>query len=99
MSLVFIFYLTSNDSNLTLTSFETPDSCIVIPYSVFAYSIVFFLCVIIINCVFSCSRFTYCPKLSTFTSSSAASTSSSTQNGTGRDFNIANNSDIAVNVF
>ena len=51
------------------------------------------------NWVFSCSFFTYCPKLSTFTSSSAASTSSNTQNGTGRDFSIAKSNDIAVNVF
>ena len=39
----------SMPSNFTLTNLETPDSCIVIPYKVFAYSIVFFLCVITIN--------------------------------------------------
>ena len=30
-------------ANFTLTSFDTPLSCIVIPYKVSAYSIVFFL--------------------------------------------------------
>ena len=39
------------------------------------------------------------PKLSTLASSKAASTSSNKQKGTGLIFNIANNNDIAVNVF
>ena len=86
-------------SNFTLTSLDTPDSCIVIPYKTSAYSIVFFLWVITINCVFSLNSFKNLPKLSTFTSSSAASTSSSIQNGTGLVSSIANNSDIAVKVF
>ena len=45
------------------------------------------------------NSFKYLPKLSTFTSSSAASTSSSIQNGTGLTFNIENNNAIAVKVF
>ena len=51
------------------------------------------------NCVFSPSFFKYLPNESTFTSSSAASTSSSIQKGTGLLFKIANNKLIAVNVF
>ena len=86
-------------SNLTLTNLLTPDSCIVIPYNKSTYSIVFFLCVININCVLFLSPFIYCPKLSTLTSSKAASTSSNIQKGTGLDLSIANNKLIAVNVF
>ena len=41
----------------------------------------------------------YSPNTSTLASSSAASTSSSIQNGTGLTLSIANNNDIAVNVF
>ena len=69
------------------------------PYKTSAYSIVFFLWVITINCVLFLNSFKNFPKLSTFTSSSAASTSSKMQNGTGLVSNIANKSDIAVNVF
>ena len=98
---IIMFYYTFSlySSSLTLTSFDTPDSCIVIPYRISANSIVFFLCVINMNWEFFWSLFTYSPKLSTFTSSSAASTSSSTQNGTGLVLSIANNKDIAVKVF
>ena len=69
------------------------------PYNVSTYSIVFFLWVIIINCVLSFNDRTYLPNESTLTSSKAASTSSKTQNGTGLDFKIANNKLIAVKVF
>mgnify|MGYP004669127919 CR=1 FL=1 len=85
--------------SLTDTFLDTPDSCIVIPYNVSINSIVFFLWVIIINCVLSRYLLRYSPKASTLASSSAAYTSSNRQNGTGLTFSIANNSDIAVNVF
>ena len=57
------------------------------------------MCVITINCVFSFKPIKYLPNASTFTSSNAASTSSSIQNGAGLDLIIANNNEIAVNVF
>ena len=52
-----------------------------------------------INSDFSFSFNKYLPKVSTLASSNAASTSSSTQNGDGLDFIIANSKLIAVNVF
>ena len=52
-----------------------------------------------INCVSPLNLDKNLPKLSTLTSSSAASTSSSIQNGTGLTLRIANNNDIAVRVF
>ena len=53
----------------------------------------------IINWLFSLRVNKYFPKESTLASSSAASTSSNTTNGTDLTFNIANNKLIAVNVF
>ena len=61
-----------------------------------ATSIVPFLCVITRNCVFPHNVFKYSANLATFTSSSAASISSKTQNGAGFIFNIANSKAIAV---
>ena len=51
------------------------------------------------NCVSLLNFFKYSANLYTFTSSSAASISSSTQNGAGFIFSIANRSAIAVNAF
>lgn len=93
------FILLFFSSNLTETNLLTPDSCIVIPYKVSTYSIVFFLWVIIINCVLSLYLDKYSEKVKTLLSSSAASTSSNKQNGTGLTFSIANNNAMAVNVF
>ncbi len=56
-----------------------------------------FLCVIVKNCVCPTNFFRYSANLYTFTSSKAASISSSIQNGDGFIFNIENNNAIAVN--
>lgn len=52
-----------------------------------------------INCVLPLYLDKYSEKVKTLLSSSAASTSSNKQNGTGLTFSIANNNAMAVNVF
>src|SRR5699024_4467076 len=83
-------------SNLTDTSLETPDSCIVTPYNASASSIVPFRCVITINCVSSLNSCRKLANRSTFASSNAASTSSKIEKGTDRTYNMANNIAMAV---
>src|SRR5438105_4884050 len=61
-----------------------------------AASIVPRLCVITTNCVRSVSSRSACVKRPTFRSSSAASTSSSTQNGAGRTRRMASSNAVAV---
>src|SRR6266853_5222874 len=73
----------SSPSQRTLTSFDTPGSCIVTPYSTLPVSIVLRLCVTIINCVCPLIWPTNRVKRPTFASSSGASTSSKMQNGLG----------------
>lgn len=82
--------------NFIESSLLIPFSSIVIPYTVSAASIVPFLCVITKNCTSLVNFFKYSANLYTFTSSSVASISSSTQNGAGFIFNIANSNAIAV---
>src|SRR5262249_32106906 len=87
----------SSSSRRTETSFETPPSSIVTPYNTSASSIVPLRCVTTMNCVVSANSRKYSAKRETFASSSAASTSSSTQNGTGLTRKMENNNAIAVN--
>src|SRR5581483_4434725 len=69
--------------NLTDTSFDTPGSCMVTPYSTGAMLIVFLLWVMSTNCVCTLISFTSSVNQPTFASSSGASTSSRMQNGLG----------------
>src|SRR5881275_514490 len=69
--------------NLTDTSFETPGSCIVTPYSTGAILIVFLLWVMRTNCVCTLISFTSSVKRPMLASSRGASTSSRIQNGLG----------------
>ena len=78
---------------------DTPFSCIVIPYSLSAAANVPLLWVITMNWVFFVSLCRYFAYLSTLLSSSAASISSSKQNGDGLRFCIANKRHIAVSAF
>src|SRR3989442_4719131 len=71
-------------SNLTETSFETPTSSMVTPYSARAVSIVRLLWVMTMNCVSADIPTTFSVKRPMFASSSGASTSSSKQKGDGR---------------
>ncbi len=91
--------LSLTSSNRTLTRFEMPDSCIVIPYSVLAQAIVFLQCVTTMNCVHSRNSFSTPTNRSMFASSSAASTSSSTQKGLGRLRKMAKSRATQVSVF
>ena len=84
---------------LTATSFETPGSSMVTPYSRSAISIVRLLCVIRMNCERSVISRTIWLKRPTLASSSGASTSSSMQNGDGLTRKMANSSDTAVSAF
>ena len=65
------------------TSFETPDSSIVTPYSTSAPATVRLLWVMTMNCEFAANSFRRLASLPTFSSSSAASISSRRQNGEG----------------
>ena len=69
--------------NLTDTSFDTPGSCMVTPYSAPAASMVFFECVISTNWVCPDISFNRRVRRSILASSSGASTSSRMQNGLG----------------
>src|SRR5229473_1757533 len=73
----------SSPSQRTLTSFETPGSCIVTPYNTLPVSIVLRLCVTMMNCVWLLISPTSRVNRPTFASSSGASTSSKIQNGLG----------------
>src|SRR5215813_2488041 len=70
-------------SHRTLTSFDTPGSCMVTPYNTGAISMVLRLCVTTMNCVWSLISPINLVKRPTFASSSDASTSSRMQNGLG----------------
>src|SRR5207302_2731958 len=66
----------------TLTSDDTPGSCIVTPYTASAASVVVRgLCVMTMNCVRDLNCVSMLTKRPTFASSSGASTSSSRQKG------------------
>ena len=69
--------------NFTLTSRDTPGSCIVTPYNAAAASMVRLECVITMNCVCADISFTRFVRRPMLDSSSGASTSSITQNGLG----------------
>jgi hypothetical protein len=83
----------------TLTSFDTPFTSIVTPYSRSAISIVRLLCVMMMNCVPLRHLRTIAPKRPTLASSSGASTSSSRQNGLGLIRKIAKIRLTAVSAF
>src|SRR5699024_860810 len=89
----------SASARLSISILDTPCSCMVTPYSMSASSMVPRRCVMTMNCVESVSRRMYCANRATLTSSSAASISSSTQNGVGRSLSIAKYSAIATNAF
>src|SRR5437879_11787415 len=67
----------------TETSFDTPGSCMVTPYSTGAMLMVFLLCVISTNWVWMLISLTRSVKRPMLASSSGASTSSRMQNGLG----------------
>src|SRR5438128_2707213 len=86
-------------ATLTLTSRDTPASCIVTPCRCAASSIVILLCVMIMNCTFCAISRTTSQKRPTLASSSGASTSSIRQNGAGFSWNSASSSATAVIAF
>src|SRR5450631_2083425 len=85
--------------NLTDTSFETPGSCMVTPYSTGAMLMVLLLCVIRMNWVCTLISRTRSVKRAMFASSSGASTSSRIQNGLGVYWKIPTSSASAVSAF
>src|SRR5438309_8507137 len=85
--------------NLTETSFETPGSCMVTPYSTGAMLIVFLLCVMSTNWVCMLISFTRSVKRPMLASSSGASTSSRMQNGLGAYWKIPTSNESAVRAF
>jgi len=87
------------DSNRTLTRFDTPDSSIVTPYSVLAVAIVFFECVTTMNCVDERKSRALRRSDRRWPRRAAASTSSSTQKGLGRERKMASSRATQVIVF
>src|SRR5215469_4753972 len=85
--------------SLTDTSFDTPGSCMVTPYSTGAMLIVFLLWVISTNCVCTLISRTSSMKRPMLASSSGASTSSRMQNGLGWYWKIPTSSESAVIAF
>ena len=81
------------------TCLLTPLSCMVTPCRTSAITIVRFLCVMMMNCDVLRKSLITSASLAVLASSSAASTSSSRQNGLGLLRNMANNSATAVSVF